>query len=74
MLVYAYMVPKFSLRWTFYWVTAYFCDAPNYKDVREVVNPSKDQNLEEVALRHQIDPATFKLVGRRLRHVWPLFP
>ena len=74
MLVYAYMVAKFSLRWTFYRSTAYLCNAPHYRNVREVVNPSKDQNLEEVALRNQVDPANFKLVGRRLRYVWPLLP
>ena len=73
-LVYAYMLAKFTLRWKFYRITAFFCNDPRYKDVREVVNPRKDQKLEEVALRNQINPAKFKYVGRRLRRVWPLLP
>ena len=48
--------------------------APRYDLVREVVNPSKDYKLDEVASRHQIDPVQFKQVGGRLRRVWPLLP
>ena len=73
-LVYAYMLAKFTLRWTFYRTAAVICNAPRCDLVREVVNPSKDQKLEEVASRHQIDPVEFKRVGRRLRQVWPLLP
>lgn len=73
-LVYAYMLAKFTSRWTFYRTAAFMCDAPHYHSVREVVNPSKDQKLEEVASRHRIDPVTFKRVGRQLRRVWPLLP
>ena len=73
-LVYAYMLAKYTLRWKFYRTAATKCNASNYDSVREVVNPSKDRKLEEVASRHQIDPAEFKRVGRRLRQVWPLLP
>lgn len=72
--VYAYMLAKFTLRWSFYRTVAIMCNAPRHDLVREVVNPSKDQKLEEVAARHQIDPVVFKRVGRQLRQVWPLLP
>lgn len=72
--VYAYMLAKFTLRWSFYRTAAIMCNAPRHDLVREVVNPSKDQKLEEVAARHQIDPVVFKRVGRQLRQVWPLLP
>ena len=72
--VYTYMVIKYTLRWKFYRRAAIMCKASHYDSVREVVNPSKDRKLEEVASRHQIDPAEFKKVGRRLRKVWPLLP
>ena len=72
--VYAYMFAKFTLRWKFYRTAAILCNAPRYDMVREVVNPSKDQKLGEVASRHKIDPAEFKRVGRQLRRVWPLLP
>jgi len=73
-LVYAYMLTKFTLRWKFYRTAAIICNAPHYDSVREVVNPSKDQKLKEVAMRHQIDPVEFKRVCRQLRQVWPLLP
>lgn len=72
--VYAYMLGKFTSRWTFYRTAAYLCDAPQYHLVSEVINPKKDHKLDEVASRHQIDPARFKRISRRLRRVWPLFP
>ena len=73
-IVYAYMLAKFTLRWKFYRRVAVMCNVSHYDLVREVVNPSKDRKLEEVALRHRIDPAEFQRVGRHLRHVWPLLP
>ena len=73
-LVYAYMLAKFTSRWKFYRTVAIICNAPHYDLVREVVNPRKDQKLEEVASRHQIDPVEFKRIGRQLRQVWPLIP
>ena len=73
-LIYAYMLAKFTLRWSFYRIAAIMCNTPHYDSVREVVNPSKDQKLEEVASRHQIDPVEFKRVGSKLRRVWPLLP
>ena len=73
-LVYAYMLAKFTLRWKCYRTAAIICNAPHYDLVREVVSPSQDHKLEEVASRHQIDPVEFKRVGRQLRHVWPLLP
>ena len=72
--VYVYMLVKFTSRWTFYRTAAIICKAPRYDLVREVVNPSKDRKLEEVASRHQIDPVAFKRVSRGLRRIWPLLP
>lgn len=72
--VYVYMVAKYTLRWAFYRVTARLCRSPCYKPVCEVVNPRKDYKLEEVALRHHIDPVEFKHIGGRLRKFWPLLP
>jgi hypothetical protein len=68
------MLAKFTLRWKFYRTAAVICNAPNYDIVREVVNPNKDQKIEEVASRHQIDAVEFKRVCRQLRQVWPLLP
>ena len=73
-LIYVYMLAKYTLRWKFYRVAAILCRAPHYDLVREVVNPSKDYKLGEVASRHQIDQAEFKRVGRQLRRLWPLLP
>lgn len=72
--VYVYMLAKYTLRWQFYRMAALLCCAPCYTSVREVVNPSKDCKLEDVASRHQIDPVTFKRVGGKLRRFWPLLP
>ena len=72
--VYIYMLAKFSLRWKFHRTAAYLCNAPDNTLVCEVVNPKKDQKLEEVASRHHIDPVEFKRVCRRLRRIWPLLP
>src|SRR5262249_36418261 len=55
-LVYGYMLAKYTLRWKFYRTAAMLCDTPRHGWVREVVNPSKDHKLDEVAARHQIDP------------------
>lgn len=68
-LVYAYMLVKYTSRWKFYRTVATLCNAPHYSQVREVVNPSKDHKLEEVACRHQIDPVEFKRISFQLRRV-----
>lgn len=73
-LVYEYMLAKFTLRWKFFQTAAILCNAPKYHLVREVVNPSKDHKLEEVALRYHINPEEFKRVSCQLRRVWPLLP
>ena len=72
--VYAYMLGKYTLRWKFYRLAAVRCSASSYDSVREVVNPSKDRKLEEVAWRHRIDPVEFQRIGRQLRKWWPLLP
>ena len=72
--VYSYMVVKYTLRWSFYRTAARLCRSPNHRLVCEVVNPAKEHKLEEVALRHRIDPVTFKKTCRRLQQVWPLLP
>ena len=71
---YSYMLAKFTLRRKFYSAAAFLCKASRHNLVREVVNPYKDQNLKQVASRHQIDPVTFTRVGRQLRRIWPLLP
>ncbi len=73
-LVYAYMLAKYTSRWKFYRTAAILCNSPHFHLVREVVNPSKDHNLDEVASRHQIDPVEFKRVKCQLRRMWPLLP
>ena len=55
-------------------MAALLSGAPDAATVREVVNPAKDSKLDEVAVRHGIDLAVFRRVGRRLRCVWPLLP
>ncbi|KAI0912382.1 hypothetical protein F4823DRAFT_634378 [Ustulina deusta] len=72
--IYAYMLAKYTSRWAFYRVLALLCKAPSCSTVREVVNPSKDNKLEVVARRHNIDPEKFTSMGRKLRRVWPLPP
>lgn len=72
--VYAYMFAKYTSRWAFYRAVAMLCGAPRSHNIREVVNPTKDRKLDEVARRHQIDPERFVRVAGRVRRVWPLFP
>ena len=72
--VYLYMLAKYTSRWTFYRMVAVLCKVARYDLVREVVNPSKDHKLDEVASRHNIDLRRFHRVGRWLRKVWPLLP
>jgi hypothetical protein len=69
---YLYMLAKYSSRWKFYRVAAGRCDAPRRELIREVINPDKDHKLQEVALRHDIDPAAFKTVAGKLQRFWPL--
>jgi hypothetical protein len=71
-LAYMYMIGKFSSRWMFFRTAAFLSRAPH--PVREVVNPTKDDKLRVVAVRHQIDPIRFKRICRRLLRIWPLFP
>ncbi|KAI0114299.1 hypothetical protein GGR51DRAFT_556154 [Nemania sp. FL0031] len=73
-IIYGYMIAKYTSRWAFYRTLAFLSGAPVTSKVREVVNPTKDQKLEAVARRHHIDPERFKSTGRRLRRVWLLFP
>ena len=81
--MYGYMIAKFTLRWAFYRIAAGFCKREgNGKEggrggrwgVREVVNPGKESKLDVVAGRHGIDKEEFRRVARRLRLVWPLLP
>ena len=72
LLVYAYMLAKFTLRWQSYRTAAILCNTPQTDLVREVVNPCKDEELQEVASRHGIDPVKFQREGRQLRRIWPL--
>ena len=72
-LVYAYMLVKYTSCWTFYRVATMLCHAPQYNLVQEVVNPTRDHKLNEVASHHQIDQEQFKRVSCQLHQLWPLF-
>ncbi|KAK8098846.1 uncharacterized protein PG998_012087 [Apiospora kogelbergensis] len=69
-----YILTKYTSRFLFYRTAAGLSDITQYRSVREVVNPSNEKKLEEVAFRHQLDPVSFKRVARLLRRVWPLLP
>jgi hypothetical protein len=72
--IYLYMLAKYTSRWSFFRVVALFCNAQHWNLVHEVVNPSKDHKLIDVASRHAIDQKDFQRVSRQLRRIWPLFP
>lgn len=72
--VYAYMLGKFTMRWVFYRTAAWFSGAQNVRNVREVINPTKNHKLAEVAARHGIKEERFVEVGERLRRWFPLLP
>ncbi|KAK8063504.1 hypothetical protein PG996_008156 [Apiospora saccharicola] len=69
----AYMLGKYTSRWLFYRTAASLSGMKDPQSVREVVNPTKDSKIEEVASRHQVDKAKFCRISRHLRRVWPLF-
>ncbi|EPE30779.1 hypothetical protein GLAREA_03746 [Glarea lozoyensis ATCC 20868] len=73
-LVWGYMVGKFTLRCAFYAVVGLWFGRRGEKGVREVVNPGRERKLVEVAERHGIDPKKFVRVSKRLLRVWPLLP
>lgn len=72
--VYAYLLLKYTSRWAFYRMAARRCSCPDPASVREVVNPAKDDKLRQVAGRHSIHPETFVRACHSLRLLWPLFP
>jgi hypothetical protein len=72
--LYAYLLSKYTSRWQFYRLAAFLCNHSNPLSIREVVNPSKDLKVQEVARRHSLEPIKFIRVCRRLRMVWPLLP
>jgi hypothetical protein len=72
--IYTYMLAKYTSRWWFFRAAAFACNVKNYSSVREVVNPTKDHKVLEVACRHRIDPQKFQRACRQLRRVWPLLP
>ncbi|GKZ21541.1 hypothetical protein AbraIFM66951_006723 [Aspergillus brasiliensis] len=69
-----YMLGKFTSRWWFYRVAAYYAGKHDWRAVREVVNPRKGAKLDEVAGRHGMDKGNFGRVGRRLLWVFPVLP
>ncbi|KAF2759858.1 hypothetical protein EJ05DRAFT_509546 [Pseudovirgaria hyperparasitica] len=73
-LVHLYMVAKYTSRYGFYKMTAWLCKSGRKGAVNEVTNASKDEKLEAVARRHEMDVQEFVTVARRLRRIWPLFP
>ncbi|PYH71199.1 uncharacterized protein BO88DRAFT_413365 [Aspergillus vadensis CBS 113365] len=71
---FTYMLGKFTSRWCFYRVAAYYAGKHDWSNVREVVNPRKGTKLDEVADRHGIDKIKFGRVGRRLLWALPVLP
>ncbi|KAL4923758.1 uracil phosphoribosyltransferase-domain-containing protein [Aspergillus undulatus] len=57
------MLAKFTSRWSFYRVAAYCAGKPDWRGVREVVNPRKGMKLDEVAERHRIEKEVFRRVS-----------
>ncbi|KAG9232900.1 hypothetical protein BJ875DRAFT_379762 [Amylocarpus encephaloides] len=70
--VHAYMLAKFTSRWTFYRTAAYFANAPH--SVHEVINPSKDEKLNQVASRHGMNSEGFRKVTHNILRFCVLFP
>lgn len=73
-LVYAYMVFKYTSRWLFYRVAAKACRSANAGQVREVINPAKKHKVGEVASRHGLNHYEYQRACFRLRRFWPLLP
>ncbi len=73
-LIYAYMITKYTSRWLFYRVAARACRSANASQVREVINPAKKHKVGEVASRHGLDRCEFERVCSQLRRFWPLLP
>ncbi|KLU81062.1 hypothetical protein MAPG_00157 [Magnaporthiopsis poae ATCC 64411] len=71
-----YMLYKFTMRWSFYRVTAYACGlrGEQLDAVRDVINPAKLDKMDNVARRHGLEPSKFRRVGAVVRRVWPLLP
>ncbi|PMB68975.1 hypothetical protein BM221_005561 [Beauveria bassiana] len=62
MLIYAYMILKYTSRWLFYRVAAATAcrSASASSEVREVINPAKNKKIGEVAARHGLDTVEFE--------------
>ncbi|CAF9923680.1 MAG: hypothetical protein HETSPECPRED_005391 [Heterodermia speciosa] len=73
MLVYGYMIAKYTSRWGFY-RTVTWASGGDWRKVKEVVNPGKDKKVREVAGRIGVEEEKFGKIARRVRRVWPLFP
>lgn len=69
-LPYTYMVPKFPWRYAFYRAAGVLCRSTCA--VREVVDPAREHNLDEVAERYGIDRNRFRVISRGLCNIWPL--
>ena len=60
---YIYMILKKTSHWGFYRIAAWLAGASHGSDVREVINPLRNFKLDQVACRHDIDPAIFRRVA-----------
>lgn len=68
-----YMFPKYTLRWSFFWVAARLTDK-NIR-MRELRNPKKVEKLYGLAEKYRMDDKTKEIfVGKckRLLKYWPL--
>lgn len=68
----AYMFPKYTLRWLFFYLLGKRFGRNN--KITEVRNPRKTTKLRDIAERNNIDPAEFEAAARRLSRFWPFLP
>lgn len=71
-LPYTYMIFKYTSRYGLYRAAGVLSGSSCA--VREVVNPARMRNIDEVADRHGIDRSRFQSVCRGLHRIWPLLP
>ena len=67
-----YMIPKYSLRWLFFYRAGKKCGS--VQKVTEVCNPKKVHKLHSIADLYDINPNDFTEVCQRQLKYWPLLP
>ncbi|KAI1807830.1 hypothetical protein F4811DRAFT_549593 [Daldinia bambusicola] len=69
-LVYAYMLAKYTSRWAFYRVAAFLCGAPGRGVVREVANPAKDVQARREPVTSGLAPVSVVALVITRRHAY----